>query len=319
MRFPSLPAFAKTTLRSGLRRGQCCLGLFAALFVCAGCDSSRAVVYKSITIDPITLVVDLHDPLPGTVDPQTDFYSPFSYADGHRSLEHFDTTTEHKPRIRYDFINLTANLRLASRQKNQVVLAGEFGTFYAESTFYYPTPPTASNTTTLFDVHAYSNEQESEPPQISDAAIPSDASLTVISVIRVLVIPTGYRLVAACYSPEGKLLNFSENNSTNGDCRLGGSIDFGYADKDVTPVGIPSKFPSEAYLAGHRDIFTPSTQISSIDCVTFHYNRNRLLRQDIHHSGQPLQSRTLRYKITPEDEALAAIDETHPFYQVKSE
>lgn len=287
----------------------------ALLFFAGGCSrtepSAKNTFYKRIRIDPSTLVVSFHDPIPAIPEPVADFYWPFYRADDHCSLDHFDTRTRTTPRIRYNAFDLDRKHRVTSREKHQVVLTGDFGTFYSETCYSYA--PFYSSTNTSFRVYAYSNSMESEPAQVSDAAIPQDAHLSVISVIRVFKTPAGHSLVSACYSPDGLLLSLSENRSVGGDCREGGGTVFGLKYAHPERFGLPSHFPIAAHNSGSQDLFTPADLPSQLDCVSFHYDRNRIVRQVVFSAGQPARNRTLTYAITPEDTALAPIDETRDF------
>lgn len=289
--------------------------LLAALFLCAGCDPTSRTAgqtfYKRIDIDTTTLTVSFHDPIPAVPEPQADFYWPFYRHDGHCSLDHFDTTTRTAPKIRYNAFDLDPQHRVTSRTKHQVVLTGDFGTFYSETRHYYA--PSYRPANTSFRVYAYSNSMESEPPQILDSPVPPEARLSVVSVIRVFNTPTGHSLISVCYAPDGTLLSLSENLSVGGDCREGGSTVFGLDVAHPELFGLPSRFPVATYSSGSSDFFTPTALNSQLDCISLHYDRNRLVAQDIHRAGQPIQKRTLTYKVTPEDTALAPIDETSIF------
>jgi hypothetical protein len=288
--------------------------LSALIFFC-GCNRSEHLTgqtfYTRISIDTTSLLVSFHDPIPAIPEPQADFYWPFYRHDDHCSLDHFDTRTRATPRIRYNAFDLDPQHRVTSRTKHQVVLTGDFGKFYSETRYSYA--PFYTSTNTSFRVYAYGNSLESEPPQLLDAPIPHDAHLSVVSVIRVFKTPTGYSLISACYAPDGLLLSVSENRSVGGDCREGGSTVFGLDHARADRFGLPPRFPIATYSSGSRDFFTPTKLTSDLDCVNFHYNRNRLVRQDILRNGQPVQTRTLTYKVTSEDTILDPIDETHTF------
>lgn len=289
--------------------------LLAALLVCAGCRPASLptgqTFYKRISIDTTTLAVSFHDPISAIPEPQTDFYWPFYRHDGHCSLDHFDTTTRTAPRIRYNAFELDPQHRVTSRTKHQVVLTGDFGTFYSETSYHYA--PYYSPANTSFRVYAYANSMERELPQIGDSEVPREAHLSVVSVIRVFSTPAGHSLISACYAPDGTLLSISENSSVGGDCREGGGTVFGLDYAHPERFGLPSRFPVVAYLSGSHNLFTPTDLTCELDCISFHYDRNRFMRQDIFRTGQPVQTRTLTYKVTPEDTTLGPIDETRIF------
>jgi len=291
------------------------LTLLAALLFSGGCSPANPptgqTFYKRISIDTTTLVVSFHDPIPAVPEPQADFYWPFYRYDDHCSLDHFDTTTRTTPRIRYNAFDLDPQHRITSRTKHQVVLTGDFGTFYSETRYLYA--PFYSPANTSFRVYAYGNGMESEPPQIADSPIPRGAHLSVVSVIRVFSTPTGHSLISACYAPDGTLLSLSENRSVGGDCREGGGTVFGLDGAHPERFGLPPRFPVSTYSSGSSDFFTPTALTSDLDCISLHYDRNRLVRQDILRAGQPVQTRTLTYKVTPEDTTLDPTDETRIF------
>jgi hypothetical protein len=290
--------------------------LLAALFFSGGCSPAAnqptgQTFYKRISIDPSTLVVSFHDPIPAIPEPVADFYWPFYRHDDHCSLDHFDTTTRTNPRIRYNAFDLDPQHRVTSRTKHQVVLTGAFGTFYSETRYSYA--PFYKATNTSFRVYAYGNSMESEPPQIAETPVPRDVRLCIVSVIRVFTTPTGNSLISACYAPDGTLLSISENRSVGGDCREGGGTVFGLDHARPERFGLPPRFPVATYSSGTRDFFMPTDLTSDLDCISLHYDRNRIVRQDILRTGQPLQTRTLTYKVTPEDTTLDPIDETRIF------
>jgi hypothetical protein len=288
-----------------------------ALLLAGGCRPAPPpppvgqTFYKRMSIDASTLVVSFHDPIPAIPEPRADFYWPFYGGDGHCSLDHFDTRTRTTPRIRYNAFALDSQHRVTHRSKYQVVLAGEFGTFYSQTSYHYA--PFYTSTDTSFRVYAYANSMESEPPQVSDVSISPGARLSVVSVIRVFQAPTGHTLISACYAPDGLFLSVSENRSVGGDCREGGGTTFGLDHGRPVRFGLPSRFPVAAYASGSRDFFTPTDVASQLDCISFHYDRNRIVRQDIFSTGKPAQNRTLTYTVTPEDTALDPIDETRAF------
>ncbi len=286
--------------------------LLPVFLLSAGCGPATPPVggtfYKRISIDSATLIVSFHDPIPAIPEPQADFYWPFYRHNDHCSLDHFDTTTRTNPRIRFNSFDLDPQHRINSRTKHQVVLTGAFGTFYSETRYLYA--PFYRSTNTSFRVYAYANSLESEPPQISDTPVREGARLSVVSVIRVFQTSAGHSLISACYAPDGLVLSVSENRSVGGDCREGGGTAFGLDHARPDRFGLPQRFPVATYSAGDRDLFTPTDMTSILDCVSFHYDRNRIVRQYILATGKPAETRTLTYKLTSEDTALGPTDDT---------
>lgn len=267
--------------------------------------------YKRISIAPANLVVRFHDPIPAIPEPRDDFYWPFYRGDDHCSLDHCNTIVRIERRVRYNAFDLDPQHRITCRTKYQVVLSGAFGTFYAETRYSYA--PFYQSTNTSFRIYAYGNSLDSEPPEVSDSSIPHDSRLSIISVIRVFQTPTGHSLISACYAPDGLFLSLGKNCSVDGDCREGGGtvggLDYAHPEK----FGLPARFPVSIYSPERRDFLSPSDSHSTLDCVSFHYARNRVVKQHIFPSDQPAQIRTLTYKVTPEDIALDPIDDTRSF------
>jgi hypothetical protein len=252
------------------------------------------------------LEVTFYEPIPSVPEPRTDYHWPFYRADGHCSLDHYDTSAPNSPRIRYNSFDLDKHNRITTRSKYQLLLRGDFGSIYSDTTYFYS--DTYENKDISFYVHAYSNDLESEPPQILQTHNFDQSRLWAISIIRIFKTSSGYLLPVATYAPDGSFISLSVNNSTDGDCKLGGNVSF-VADKRLQQFGFPERFPVQDYING-KGPFTPTTLISEFDCINFHYDRNRVVKQVLRQGDSSEKLRFLTYKISPEDSALEDIDTT---------
>jgi hypothetical protein len=265
-----------------------------------------SVFYRHVSVDPKSLRVTFLDPVPALPTPHGDFYWPF-YGNGGCDVNHFSVNDPSQAKVRYNALNLTGSGTLQTRTKDQLLWRSQWGSVYSNTFFEYrPAYPTDR---IPMRVSVYDNNFESEPPTILSAPIPNAATLEAIVFIRVFEAPEGARFVIASYKPNGTLVGTNEYESRGGNWYQNG--DGTWIDRinpsTVSLCGIPRSFPVQDYLRSKVDLALPSFASTSkplADCVSFYYDRNFLVAQDVFQRGT-YQSSVLGYKRTYEDDAVS--------------
>ena len=265
--------------------------------------------FKRITIDPTSLQVSCHDSVGGLFNPAPPegVYARLATWNGLINVEYLDKASS-ASWVRYDSMMLDEDEHLIERTKYQILAEGDFGRFYAK-TYYYYRPNTANridfSVTALYTI-------QSEPPQVTESTEPIQGTLSVISIIRVFRTSAGHTEASACYASTGQLLNVSHRKVQNDESGPGSETRYG---QNLEPerFGFPPSFPVKEYGQGDRGVLVSSDPNVIFEAVSFHYDRNRQVQQDFRNRGEEVHSRILRYKITPDDRMLAAIDNRRLF------
>lgn len=275
--------------------------------------------YRTMDIDPQSLLVTFTDLLPDHCTTCGPFYWPFTGHTGDYSVDHFDGKRPYPHRVRYNAFAVSPENRLGSRTKRQELLHGAFGTVYAQTQFYYGDTPGYEGI--KFSVSLYANEAEHEPPQIITALPETQLELSAITLVRVFRSPPEYIVLIAQYSPDGYLNFLSVDGAKDGNWvhnsvlqSLDDSLGFGLGEltKNQIRFGFPERFPVADYLKKAEPVWKAAAMPSTLDVVNLHYERNRWVRQDSF-SVKGKETRFLTYAVTPQDLMLEPVDQTMPF------
>ncbi len=272
--------------------------------------------FRTIKIDPKTLVLKLEEPLPLVPSPNHDFYQLFR---GNTiSVVHLGPRDS---RVSYNAFEIDNQGSLLRRTKFQVLSEGPYGTVFAESTYFYGEQ--YNHQPTDFHVDLYFTDGSHEPAQeVRNFRAPG--TLSAISMVRVFKAAPGYLVACATYDATGRLSVNSINGSKGGGWVHSNEVHALYPDLDVGTIyedrpkvrryfGLPERFPVSDYLETPHNVALPTTLRSFSDVVNMHYQRNRFVRQDVFSTGGLPKSHFLKYTMTPEDQQLDAIDSTIKF------
>jgi hypothetical protein len=275
--------------------------------------------YRTMQIDPQSLLVTFSDLLPDHCTTCGPFYWPFTGHTGAYSVDHYDGKQPYPHRVRYSAFAVSAENRLWSRTKRQELLHGAFGTVYAQTQFYYGN--TLGYEGIKFSVSLYANEAEHEPPQIITALPETQLELSAITLVRVFRSPPEYIVLTAQYSPDGYLDFLSVDGAKDGNWAhnsvlqsLDDSLGLGLGEltKNQIRFGFPERFPVADYLRKAEPGWKAAAVPSTLDVVNLHYERNRWVRQDSF-SARGKETRFLTYAVTPQDLMLEPVDKRMPF------
>jgi len=169
--------------------------------------------FRSMDIDPHTLVVTFRDSIPGSLPPLSgSFFWPSTNQTGDYTVDHFDAGPAQ--RIRYDAFWITDTGILRYRDKYQEILHRAFGTVYAHTTFCYGNEGAHA---IVFRVGPLGNEIDHEPPQIIPK-LPTNGGheLSAITLVRIFAAPPGFLVATDEYSPDGQLANVLLDGAKDG-------------------------------------------------------------------------------------------------------
>jgi hypothetical protein len=276
--------------------------------------------FGSMRVDPVTLGMWVGDEIPEPKHPTSDYYFQFPYASGDYSVAHYGTGDQ---TICYNYFEVRPDNRLITRFKRQVLLAGEFGTVYGESTYFYD-PMYAGQANEFFTV-SNMNGVGVEPFRVAPA-LPAgtNLSLDAVSVIRVFREAPEFLIVSANYAPDGHLESLHVNGAKHGDWVHSNEIKALYPDLGVATMigdrpqtrehfGLPATFPTRQYLQKPANTFARVALNSVMDVINLHYDRNRWVRQESFLPDGTRSVRFLTYVITEEDKALDPVDNSRMF------
>jgi hypothetical protein len=275
--------------------------------------------YRTMDIDPQSLLVTFSDLLPNHCETCGPFYWPFTGQTGDYSVDHYDGKQPYPHRVRYNAFAVSAENRLGSRTKYQELLHGLFGTVYAQTQFLYGS--TSGYRGIKFYAYLYANEAEHEPPQIIAELPGTHLELSAITLVRVFRSPPEYIVLIAQYAPDGYLEFLSVDGAKDGNWvhrselqSLDESLGLGTGDQTKNRIrfGFPERFPVADYLKKAQPVWKVAAVPSTLDVVNLHYERNRWVRQDSF-SRRGKETRFLTYAVTPQDLMLEPIDKIMPF------
>jgi len=273
-------------------------------------------------VDPVTLKMWVGDEIPEPKHPASDYYFRFVQADGNYSVAHYGAGDQP---ICYNYFLVRPNNSLISRSKNQVLVAGEFGTVYGESTYFYD-PMYAGQANEFFTV-SYMNGVGGEPFRVVSAfPAGSNPSLDAVSLIRVFQAAPEFLIVSANYAPAGHLESLHVNGAKKGNWVHSTEIKALYPGLEVATMigdrpktreyfGLPATFPTQQYLQKPANIFPRVGLNSVMEVVNMHYDRNRWVRQESFLPDGTRSLRFLTYVVTEEDKVLEPVDNRRMFGQ----
>jgi hypothetical protein len=279
-------------------------------------EAPKPAFFRTIQIDPTSLAVAFTDPLTEEQAQDVPLYWPFHYQTGY-SVDYYAGLRE--PRIRYDSLGLDEESRLRSRTKYQELLHGDFGTIYAQSTYYYVEGHRGPHPPQRFTV-AYANGLEHETPEILPTLPDEGLELDTVSVVRVFRAPPEFLIVSANYDPHGHVQAVHVNGARNGDWvhpndipepyrKLGVATMLDNPPRALSYFGLPSRFPVDTYQhVPSTDLFSPVQLAGVLDVVNLHLDQTRYVEQDLFHSDGAVERRFLRFRLTDADRLLAPLD-----------
>jgi hypothetical protein len=158
--------------------------------------------------------------------------------------------------------------------------------------------------------------------------LPAAASLSAVSVVRVLRAPPEALVTSANYARDGHLYALHVNGSRQGAWVHSNDLQrlhpgaFGVAtmigDRPRTRAtfGLPETFPVIAHVQGGVDVLGAAAFPSVLDAVLLHYERGRVVRRDLHDPSRRVSSTFLRFEHTPKDQVLDTVDRRRGFADV---
>lgn len=212
-------------------------------------------------------------------------------------------------RSHFNFFFTDRGYRILYREKDQELLSGAFGTVYSRTNYYYDNYYHCQPT--HFEVVAGPGSARAgvEFPVVGQiAAVPSEAKLEAISLVRIVHTPPTVTTFSVTYSPDGVLRAFHIHAESRGESSGN--------NKDIdlrSWFGIPPSFPLAEYTARPSAFWPESNFPEEITVVNLHYTQNHVVKQDSYIGKDPTGSRILTYRITPQDLALASIDRRRGF------
>jgi hypothetical protein len=273
--------------------------------------------YRSVVIDSDTETVVMKDRIDSSGNGLREGVRDDLAESGHMIHEYGPATPDGKYPLR-NFFSTDRKYRLIEREKNQELLRGEFGSVYAKTTYYYDSMYRGQ--ATGFEVNSYSKLVSSDSPSIG-ASVPVDAASRVaaVSLVRIVKARPGFAILAATYSPDGRLQSLTVDAARGGDWVAANELSgnnppigggrFHDGGIQLRPwYGIPDHFPVEAYTAEPSVQWPPTGYPERLTAVHLHYDRNRWVRQDIYENGVRTASRSLQFPATESDRVLAPID-----------
>ena len=289
----------------------------------AACKFGPVIVgYRTITVDPAAQRVDWQNPIQAEVDsggltrPTLGSYYQIFTGQSGTSVEHFFQRDPATPRVKYSYLDTNMKDHLVYRSVNtREILRGPFGTVYSEKTCFFHLP--IESWSNELNVHLYANSV-GEPPIMSDEPPgTAPATLTNVSVIRVLRGGPEFIVAAAMYGADGRAMTLSVEVGRNADwvqasvARGTGTRFFNHAALTgdeaavMTSFGLPETISIEhALIQRPIGLATPSEGPVDQDAISLHYAYDRWLRQDEYLAGGEHHTRYLTYVRTPEDIAL---------------
>jgi hypothetical protein len=314
-----LGCLANNKYRAVARPPLACLFLAVAAYACRlDCGGW----YGSMSIDPATSTLAMHDPLERSGKRALVGFRDDVTQSGH-SIEHYGAETPSGKHPRLNYFSTDSQYRLIYREKYQELLHGDFGSVYAQSTYYYDARYRGQ--ATGFEVNGYSKLVGSESPSVT-SSIPAESSgqVVAISLVRVLRAHPGFAVLSATYSPNGKLQSLSVDAARGGDWV--GASEFVGSDPPINGgrfygggiqlrpwYGIPSNFPVQAYTANPTAVWPNAGYPEEFAAVHLHYDANRWVRQDTYVDGIRTESRNLHFPSTAQDNMLEPIDSHRGF------
>ncbi len=284
--------------------------LFVAAITILPCQPTTEN-FRSINIDPKTLVMKFVDRLPLVPPPTRDFYQVFR--GNTTSVAHLGPEGS---AISYNAFTIDSDGKPLTRTKSQVLSAGPYGTVFAESTYYYGTQ--YNHQPTDFHVELNFNEGAHEPAQ-QLASLDHPSELSAVSLVRIFKAAPGYLVACATYDPSGSLTVITVNGSKDGNWVNSNELLPLYPGLDVATIyddrprtrrffGLPETFPISDYLRSPRNMGQKTKLTSYTDIVNFHYRRNRFVRQDVYRPDSSHKTSFLKYAVTAEDLQLEPVD-----------
>ena len=282
--------------------------------------------YRSITIDPSTLRVTLHDrrmllTLKKLTTPSLgSYYRPFTGASG-TSIEHFFQTSIPSRRVKRSYMDVADDGRVARFATHRELVAGPFGTVYSDKDCRYY----KSDESAFFSIHLYANGAEHEPPTVIGSP-PSTGTLTYLNILRVLRGGPEYLVLSALYSRNGHLIRTQVDGAKSGDWLHSAYVEQARTDgvqigpegptpqeRDVLKrYGLPLEVDVRDALAHRPLALQPPTHYSlERDVVNALYDGDNWIAQDEYLKSGAHQTRYLTYGQTPESTVLTPICLAH--------
>jgi hypothetical protein len=283
------------------------------------CGDPTFEYYGRATIDPATLHVTLHDTIGIDREGAGRFYFRFNDARGRPGITYGEADSAGNTTACFDHFSLDTAYTFVSRVKSQELWRGEFGLVLGQTTYYYAAQYADQGTgfVTLPNPTLVCVEHPTVIRAPADSAV---LRLDAVSVVRVFATDSGFAIVAGNYSPLGMLQSLTRGHVRP---QLADSPD----DLRATDVSIsfvaqpPDSVPAYGFVTTFdprtpsvlRATRAPGTQPPLRELVSWHYNRNVVVRQESDSSGVPLAPRWLRFEPTYADSVLVGIDSTRTF------
>lgn len=281
--------------------------------------------YRGVRIDPVSLMVQLDEPIPGSAAPTGSYYHRWRAGQRGATISHFEKKVDAAPPVLYNRLEVDVDGRVIARSKSQLLLEGPFGRILAQTRYFY-SEDSGDQATEFFTVPDYYGNPH-EPAQILDqppAGVPRN--LSAISLVRIFRAPPEYLIVSVNYASDGNLESLHVNGTKDGKWVHSSQVappdrSFEVAtmigDRPGTRArfGLPRLFPIKQYLSQPQPVWPAVDLPPVLEAVHLHYERNRWVRQDVFFPDGTRQSRFLLFAKKPEDEQLEPLDEQRVFGQ----
>lgn len=272
--------------------------------------------FRSMDINPASLMVQFSSQYsqPCGQPPEDVYFERFDRMDL-TMVDYIVPNGRESAASRLGTLTLSAGLKLQQRRKIQELFRGAFGQVFTDISYQYDV--VGGSPAISFEARPYrSNTQHEEPSVIS--GLPSAANqLNEITVIRAFRSTTGESVAVATYDPgDGDLRDITVDLKDKDDwkstpVRL---------DEGISTFGFPDHFSVDMYRDIPKWLFPSGTRSGYLTVVSFHYNHNRWVKQDVFEDGDKgprhSKSRFLEYKFTGQDSSLEAIDQTLPWLSI---
>jgi hypothetical protein len=272
--------------------------------------------FRSMDINPASLIVQFSSQYsqPCGQPPQDSYFERFDRIDL-TLVDYIVPNGRGLAASRLGYFDLSPGLKLQQRRKTQELFSGAFGQVFTNISYQYDV--VGGSPAISFQVRPYRSSTQHEEASVV-SALPSAANqLNEITVIRAFRSTSGESVAVATYDPG------------DGDLR---DITVDLKDKDdwkSTPVrleegigtfGFPAHFSVDMYRDSPKWLFPSGARSSYLTVVSFHYNHNRWVQQDVFEDGDKehghYKTRFLEYKFTGQDSSLEPFDQTLPWSSI---
>jgi hypothetical protein len=291
-----------------------------AILCASACGESSVEYYRDYAIDPTTLRVQPLESF-GFIPPKDGrYYFRFQFQHHRELLLEIETRGANGGHTCVDDFTMDSTYVLTYRAKHQELWRGAFGLILAESRYYYAAAYDGQGTS--FQTVPNANLECVEHPTFPDLTpSASGVRLDAISVVLIARSDTAFLIATANYSGAGRLQSFGAGSvAPRGDLppdslrAANVRITMARPPEESTDTGgWPRAFDSTAVFTSDTTWVDLGDRVPEMRLVSFHYDRNRLVREELDSAGRRVPVRWLLFERTHADSVLAGRDTTRTF------